>query len=88
MNKSKIEERLPEPQPNQGINDDATSVSPSIAKPNVSGSLELLQHLLNREHKAYQDNIDNYMKSSGHEYNIETIDNVVFMIKELSANDR
>lgn len=38
MNKSKIEERPPEPQLNQGTNDDVTSVSPSIAKPHVVGS--------------------------------------------------
>lgn len=35
MNKSKIENRLPEPQPNSTKNDQLTSVSPSIAKPNV-----------------------------------------------------
>ena len=35
MNKSKIEERLPEPKLNKGTNDDVTFVSPSIAKPLV-----------------------------------------------------
>ena len=38
MHQSKIEERLPEPQLNNEIKADVTSVRPSIAKPHVSGS--------------------------------------------------
>ena len=35
MDKKKIRERLPEPQPNKQQKADGTSVSPAIAKPNV-----------------------------------------------------
>ena len=35
MRKSKIEKRLPEPKHSKEKKDDATSVRPSIAKPNV-----------------------------------------------------
>jgi len=38
MSKSKIEKRLPEPQPNKEQKADGTSVRPAIAKPNVIGS--------------------------------------------------
>lgn len=48
---------------------------------------ELLATMLNEEHKAYQDNIDNYMVSSEHDYNIDTLNNVIKMIKERQAND-
>ena len=79
------------------ISKDGTKVSTSItadvttSKPNYSQThcytaLELLQQMLNEEHKAYQSNIENYMVSSGHDYNIETISQVIELIKELQAN--
>jgi hypothetical protein len=43
MNKSKIEERLPEPKVNQETDEEVISVSPSIAKPNVSGWVSFSQ---------------------------------------------
>ena len=42
--------------------------------------LEFLEQMLNEEQKAYQSTIENYMVSSGHDYNIEMLYNVIKMI--------
>lgn len=67
-------------------NADVTTSKPNYSQTHCYTALELLQQMLNEEHKAYQSNIENYMVSSGHDYNIETISQVIELIKERQAN--
>ena len=53
MDKKKIRERLPKPQPNKEQKADGTSVSPAIAKPNVVCSQSELDKTLNSNSPSY-----------------------------------
>ncbi len=52
MNKSKIEKRLPEPQPQKEQKADGTSVSPAIAKPHVVRSPKSVSDVVKLENKV------------------------------------
>ena len=61
---------------------EANNVKPALQQTVCTTLLEFLDQMLNEEYKAYMSNIDNYMVSSGHDYNIETLSNVINMIKD------
>ena len=58
-----------------------------LHKCHVSGSLELLAQLLNREKQAAAE-LGGYAVKTGKVKNIESIQTVMKLVSELSANDR